>query len=83
MDDSDTTTPPMFSCEQCGGSSIRRPTEILALQSKKKILSCGYGLTPVGETGIKTPYKSKQPVAENLSVTGYLVSFECELSYSK
>ncbi|MCM3269470.1 hypothetical protein [Paenibacillus elgii] len=41
------------------------------------------GLTPVGETGIKTPCKSKQPVVGNEPATGYLVSFECELSYSK
>lgn len=41
------------------------------------------GLTPVSETGIKTPFKSKQPVVGIVPATGYLVSFECELSYSK
>ena len=41
------------------------------------------GLTPVCETGIKTPFKFKQPVVGNQSATGCLVSFECELSYSK
>lgn len=40
------------------------------------------GLTPVCETGIKTPYLTKQPVADIQSVTGYLVSLEYELSYS-
>ncbi|TWP02477.1 hypothetical protein EUA35_18890 [Bacillus subtilis] len=34
------------------------------------------GLTPVFETGIKTPFK--QPIADNLSVIGCLVSFELE-----
>ncbi|WP_339202427.1 hypothetical protein MKY24_01285 [Paenibacillus sp. FSL P2-0322] len=40
------------------------------------------GLTPVCETGIKTPCKFKQPVVGNLPATGYLVSLESELSYS-
>ncbi|MFE5425958.1 hypothetical protein ACFQ75_23845, partial [Bacillus subtilis] len=33
---------------------------------------CIEGLTPVFETGIKTPFK--QPIADNLSVIGCLVS---------
>ncbi|WP_281870879.1 LysM peptidoglycan-binding domain-containing protein [Bacillus subtilis] len=35
------------------------------------------GLTPVFETGIKTPFK--QPIADNLSVIGCLVSFEIQV----
>ncbi|CAI6222537.1 hypothetical protein NRS6120_01120 [Bacillus subtilis] len=38
------------------------------------------GLTPVFETGIKTPFK--QPIADNLSVIGCLVSFEYEYCYN-
>jgi hypothetical protein len=41
------------------------------------------GLTPVCETGIKTPCKFKQQVAGNEPAIGCLVLFECELSYSK
>jgi glutathione peroxidase-family protein len=40
-------------------------------------------LTPVCETGIKNTLQVKQPVVDNQSVTGCLVLFECELSYSK
>ncbi|MDU0153100.1 hypothetical protein RUR28_00005, partial [Bacillus cabrialesii] len=38
------------------------------------------GLTPVFETGIKTPFK--QPIADSLSVIGCLVSFEYEYCYN-
>jgi len=53
------------------------------IRVKKEPSGQGWGLTPVCETGIKTPFKFKQPVVGNQSATGYLVSFESELSYSK
>ncbi|MCY8769858.1 hypothetical protein MOD51_16345, partial [Bacillus inaquosorum] len=42
-------------------------------QIKKAVLG---GLTPVFETGVKTPFK--QPIADSLSVIGCLVWFEYE-----
>ena len=56
---------------------------ISRLSNKKRAKLASPGLTPVCETGIKTPFKFKQPVVGNQSATGYLVSFESELSYSK
>ncbi|GIP52998.1 hypothetical protein J42TS3_20330 [Paenibacillus vini] len=53
------------------------------IAANKKASLKALGLTPVCETGIKTPYKFRQPVVGNLPVTGCLVLFECELSYSK
>ena len=38
------------------------------------------GTDPCFETGIKTPFK--QPIADNLSVIGCLVSFEYEYCYN-
>lgn len=46
--------------------------------TKKELVS--KGLTPVFETGIKTPFK--QPIADSLSVIGCLVSFEYEYCYN-
>ncbi|MCY9396911.1 hypothetical protein MOF44_15245, partial [Bacillus inaquosorum] len=47
-------------------------------KNKKNTLRSG--LTPVFETGIKTPFK--QPIADSLSVIGCLVSFEYECCYN-
>ncbi len=46
----------------------------------KKALSLE-GLTPVFETGIKTPFK--RPIADTVQVTGCLVLFEYGHCYSK